>query len=151
MKTYLVSIVYCLLLVCLVGGCKSKKPSERIDPSKIVRNANTTLFDKPLEEVKALVYGKWELVSGQNGRELNEFENTFIVFNGDTYTWMEDGEADTDDLNWRKEATGNGYDAYLSDVFYAEYPSYPLAIRGDTLIIQDCTETAYRYTLVRSN
>lgn len=102
-----------------------------------------------MPEIKELVEGKWELVSGQNTTQLCEFENTFIQFNGDKYVWIEEGKDEPGDLNWRKADTGAGYEAYLMDVFLETSPSYPLAIKGDTLFIQDCTETAYKYTLVR--
>jgi hypothetical protein len=133
-------IVACLLVA---GGCNEKKQqaqTERIE---------ATLFDKPLGEIKQYINGEWELVSGQNARETNEFENTFIVFDNDRYVWTEDGKVEPGKLNWRKAETGAGYEAWLMDVFYAEYPAYPLAIKGDTLYIQDCTATAYKYTLVR--
>jgi len=52
-------------------------------------------------------------------------------------------------LNWRKADTGAGYEAYLMDVFYETNPAYPVSIKGDTLILQDCSETGYKYTLVK--
>lgn len=129
--------------LCLIGinSCKGKSESG----SKV----QATLFDKSLPEIKELVDGKWELVSGQNATQLCEFENTFIQFSGDKYVWTEEGKDEPGDLNWRKADTGAGYEAYLMDVFLETSPSYPLAIKGDTLFIQDCTETAYKYTLVR--
>ncbi|WP_288208057.1 hypothetical protein [uncultured Parabacteroides sp.] len=133
--------------LCLIGtsSCKSKSDRKEIKTTSqaIVR---TSLCDKELTEVKELVNGKWELVSGENPRETCEFENTFITFDGDKYIWTEEGKDEPGDLNWRKADTDAGY---LMDVFYATNPSYPLAISGDTLFIQDCTETAYKYTLVR--
>lgn len=117
--------------------------------ARIVATAPTTLFDKELSEIKDYTYGKWELVSGKNTRELCEFENTFITIDDDHYVWTEDGESEAGEMNWRKAATGIGYDAYLMDVFYAEYPSFPLSIHRDTLYIQDCTATGYTYKLVR--
>ncbi|MDR1980467.1 MAG: hypothetical protein LBQ39_02445 [Tannerellaceae bacterium] len=137
-----------LFLCCtlLLAGCKrGKQPADQMTKEPV----STTLFDKPLSEIKELVDGKWELVSGQNDSEFNEFENTFILFDGDRYAWIEDGQEEKGDLNWRKADTGAGYEAYLTDVFYEAFPSYPVAIKGDTLYIQDCTVTAYRYTLVR--
>ncbi len=35
------------------------------------------------------------------------------------------------------------------DVFYETNPAYPVSIKGDTLILQDCSKTGYKYTLVR--
>ena len=110
---------------------------------------NITLYDKELPEIKAQVDGKWELVSGQNAREFCEYENTFIEFAGDRYVWTEDGKAEPGVLNWRKADTGAGYEAYPMDVFYETNPAYPVFIKGDTLILQDCSETGYKYTLVR--
>jgi hypothetical protein len=135
-----------LFLCCtlLLAGCKGGKR-----PAAVENPVSTTLVDKPLSEIKTLVDGKWELVSGQNSREFNEFENTFILFDGDRYAWIEEGQEEKGDLNWRETEVGAGHKAYLMDVFYATLPSYPAAIKGDTLYIQDCTETAYRYTLVR--
>lgn len=147
--------IVAMLGFCLLGttGCKGKSGQKegKLEASKLEAQAsvNTTLYDKTLPEIKELVDGKWELVSGQNARETCEFENTFIRFNGDKYVWTEDNKDEPGDLNWRKSDTGAGYEAYLMDVFYATNPSYPLAISGDTLFIQDCTETAYKYTLVR--
>lgn len=110
---------------------------------------NITLYDKELPEIKAQVDGKWELVSGKNAREFCEYENTFIEFDGDRYVWTEDGKVEPGALNWRKADTGAGYEAYLMDVFYETNPAYPVCIKGDTLILQDCSETGYKYTLVR--
>jgi hypothetical protein len=132
------NIVLSFCLMILITGCKGKES-----------NVRETLFDKTLPEVKALVDGRWELISGENATEMGEFENTFIIFNGDRYIWSEDGVDQPDALNWRLAPTGAGYDAWLMDVFYADSPSYPLAVVGDTLYIQDCTETAYKYTLLR--
>lgn len=139
-----------LLGLCLAGTSSCKGQSKQKEGKfEAQASVNITLYDKTLPEIKELVNGKWELVSGQNTRETCEFENTFIRFNGDKYVWTEDNKDEPGDLNWRKSETGAGYDAYLMDVFYATNPSYPLAISGDTLFIQDCTETAYKYTLVR--
>lgn len=63
---------------------------------------NTTLLNRELSEIKALVNGEWELVSGGNARELCEYENTFITFADDQYVWTEDGKAEPGALNWRK-------------------------------------------------
>ena len=137
--------------LCLIGtsSCKGKSGQKDRKASETRTTVQTTLFDKSLPEIKELVEGKWELVSGQNTTQLCEFENTFIQFNGDKYVWTEEGKDEPGDLNWRKADTGAGYEAYLMDVFLETSPSYPLAIKGDTLFIQDCTETAYKYTLVR--
>ena len=137
--------------LCLIGtsSCKGKSGQKDSEESETRTTVQTTLFDKSLPEIKELVEGKWELVSGQNTTQLCEFENTFIQFNGDKYVWTEEGKDEPGDLNWRKADTGAGYEAYLMDVFLETSPSYPLAIKGDTLFIQDCTETAYKYTLVR--
>ena len=137
--------------LCLIGtsSCNGKSGQKDRKESETRTTVQTTLFDKSLPEIKELVEGKWELVSGQNTTQLCEFENTFIQFNGDKYVWTEEGKDEPGDLNWRKADTGAGYEAYLMDVFLETSPSYPLAIKGDTLFIQDCTETAYKYTLVR--
>ena len=44
------------------------------------------------------------------------------------------------------------FDVYrpMMDVFYETNPAYPVSIKGDTLILQDCSETGYKYTLVRN-
>lgn len=132
-----------IILLCAIIGCNSQESKQEI------KNTHTTLFDKSLSEIKQLINGKWELVSNQNEREIGEFENTFITFKDDDYIWTENGESEPGKLNWRKAPTGIGYDAYLMDVFYADYPSFPLAISGDTLYIQDCTATNFKYTLIR--
>lgn len=142
-KIILVSLAIGLLFS--VAGCKEKNNSGNTSSGK----QEVTLYDKTLPEIKEYVNGKWELISGQNSREQNEFEQTFIEFKGDNYVWTENGESETGPLNWRKSPTGAGYDAYLMDAFYAEYPSYLVALKGDTLYIQDCTKTAYLYKLVR--
>lgn len=141
MKSLVILLLCMLSISCVTAGCKSDK-SQQV-------SVKDTLYDKSLDEIKQYVKGKWELVSGQNASEICEFENTFITFSGDNYTWTEEGESEKGELNWRKAPTGIGYDAYLMDVFYAEHPSFPLAINKDTLYIQDCTETAYKYTLIR--
>lgn len=143
-------LIVAMLGFCLAGAssCKGQSKEKEVK-AEAQASVNITLYDKTLPEIKELVDGKWELVSGQNARETCEFENTFIQFNGDKYVWTEDNKDEPGDLNWRKSDTGAGYEAYQMDVFYATNPSYPLAISGDTLFIQDCTETAYKYTLVR--
>lgn len=144
-KWLLSGLVICLCMLCI--NCQSdKSKGQKKYP---VKTGNCTLFDKSLPEIKEYIHGEWELVSGGNSRELCEYENTFIEFDGDKYIWTEDDKEEPGNLNWRKAETGAGYEAYLMDVFYAEHPAYPLAINGDTLYIQDCSETAYKYTLVR--
>ena len=130
----LMDVLPLLLVVVLLFGtaCQSNK-------KKDAESANVTLFDKDLPEIKTLVNGEWELVSGKNAREFCEYENTFIKFADDQYVWTEDGKAEP----------GAGYEAYLMDVFYETNPAYPVSIKGDTLILQDCSETGYKYTLVR--
>lgn len=138
-------------LICL-NSCKGKPGQEgkqKSEKASTPANVKETLFDKPLPEIKKLIKGRWELLSGQNPSQLCEFENTFIVFDDEKYIWSEDGSDEPGDMNWRKADTGLGYESYLMDVFYATNPSYPLAINGDTLFIQDCSETKYKYTLVR--
>ena len=130
----LMDVLPLLLVVVLLFGtaCQSNK-------KKDAESVNVTLFDKDLPEIKTLVNGEWELVS----------ENTVIKFADDQYVWTEDGKAEPGALNWRKADTGAGYEAYLMDVFYETNPAYPVSIKGDTLILQDCSETGYKYTLVR--
>ena len=110
---------------------------------------NITLLNRELSEIKALVNGEWELVSGGNARELCEYENTFITFADDQYVWTEDGKAEPGALNWRKTEIETGHKVFLMDVFYATHPAYPVSVKGDTLILQDCSETRYEYTLIR--
>ena len=140
----LMNVLPLLLVAVLLFGtaCQGNKKNG-------VENVNVTLFDKDLPEIKTLVYGEWELVSGKHARELCEYENTFIKFADDQYVWTEDGKAEPGVLNWRKADTGAGYEAYLMDVFYETNPAYPVSVKGDTLILQDCSETGYKYTLVR--
>lgn len=56
----LMNVLPLLLVAVLLFGtaCQGKK--------KEVENVNVTLFDKELPEIKALVNGDWELVSGKN-------------------------------------------------------------------------------------
>lgn len=137
-----------LICVFFVGvSCHQGKVNAQKSGKK--ENIQVSLFDKSLPEIQKYINGEWKLVSGKNGREVCEYEGTFIKFNGDKYIWTEDGKAEPGDMNWRKAETGNGYESYLMDVFYAEHPAYPLSLNGDTLFIQDCSETAYRYTLIR--
>lgn len=150
-KNYFIIVTISL---CLVGISSCKGKSDQKGESKSTKAATqtelrTTLFDKSLPEIKKLVNGKWELLSGQNPSQLCEFENTFIIFNDDKYIWSEDGNDEPGDLNWRKADTGLGYESYMMDVFYATNPAFPLSINGDTLFIQDCSETKYKYTLVK--
>lgn len=150
--------VYCIvkaglcffLLSLFVISCNQKSKNSATENSlEATSSIQVTLFDKTLPEIQEYVHGKWELLSGQNGNMFFEYENTFIEFNGDEYVWTEDGESERGLLNWRKEETGNGYESYLMDVFYDTNPAYILALKNDTLMVQDCTETAYRYKLVR--
>lgn len=130
-------------ILSLSVGCQNKQQA------KVVEKVETSLFDKDLEEIKLQIYGEWELVSGVNEREFCEYDNTFIQFDGDQYVWTEDGKAEPGSLNWRKADTGAGYESYLMDVFFETNPAYPLLIKGDTLVLQDCTKTQYKYTLLR--
>ena len=140
-----VKIISFLLIAFLLSGTSCRNKQKAKDTVRI----KTTLFDKELPEIKKMINGKWELVSGKNSREVCEYENTFIEFNDDKYIWTEDGKQEPGELNWRKADTGIGYDAYLMDVFYETNPAYPLLINGDTLILQDCSQTGYKYTLIR--
>ncbi len=141
-KLLLISI---LAITCMFTAISNGKQLNVYE----THQTEVTLQDKPLSEIKKLINGRWELVTGQNSRELNEFEKTFIEFKGDDYVWIEDGVAEKGKLNWRKAPAGNGNEVYIMDAFYAEFPSYPISVKGDTLFIQDCTATAYKYTLVR--
>lgn len=144
------NIVIAMLLFGLfpIGtSCQGKQKTGEAKEAKA--KVKTTLYDKTLPEIKALVNGRWELVSSKNAREVGEYEKTFITFDDDNYIWSEDGKDEPGALNWREADTKEGYKAYLMDAFLETSPSYPLAINGDTLTIQDCTETAYEYTLVR--
>ena len=71
----LMNVLPLLLVVVLLFGtaCQSNK-------KKDAESVNVTLFDKDLPEIKTLVNGEWELVSGKNAREFCEYENTFIKF-----------------------------------------------------------------------
>lgn len=140
MKTrHLIMIFAGIICLVAISSCNSDK------------SKGVTLYDKSLSEIKQKVNGEWELVSGKNAREIGEFENTFITFDNDKYIWTENGVSEPGELNWRKESTGMGYDAYMMDVFYSSRPSFPIAINGDTLYIQDCSETGYKYTLVKKS
>ena len=85
----LMDVLPLLLVVVLLFGtaCQSNK-------KKDAESVNVTLFDKDLPEIKTLVNGEWELVSGKNAREFCEYENTFIKFADDQYVWTEDGKAE---------------------------------------------------------
>lgn len=146
MKRNLILIVLISVSYLSFIGCKSEKKSSSANAGP---QSYTTLYDKPLSEIKELINGQWALVHGVNDRESSDYENTFITFDGDNYVWTEDGEKEPGRLNWRKAPSGDGYDAYLMDVFYEEYPSYPLAISGDSLFIKDISDTKYLYTLLR--
>ena len=122
----LMDVLPLLLVVVLLFGtaCQSNK-------KKDAESANVTLFDKDLPEIKTLVNGEWELVSGKNAREFCEYENTFIKFADDQYVWTEDGKAEPGALNWRKADTGAGYEAYLSST----RPTLPiLCLSKETLL-----------------
>ena len=60
----LMNVLPLLLVVVLLFGtaCQSNK-------KKDAESVNVTLFDKDLPEIKTLVNGEWELVSGKNARE----------------------------------------------------------------------------------
>ena len=60
----LMDVLPLLLVVVLLFGtaCQSNK-------KKDAESANVTVFDKDLPEIKTLVNGEWELVSGKNARE----------------------------------------------------------------------------------
>lgn len=137
-------------MVVTLTSCHSRSSQTKQEEEPIKREViRETLYDKSLPEIKKAINGRWELISGQNARETGEFENTFITFKEDTYIWSENGTDEPGDLNWRKGPTGAGYDSYLMDVFYAERPAYLIAISGDSLYIQDISDTGYKYLLIR--
>lgn len=136
MKNMGKSLTVIMLVFVLLSGCKEKEQ-------------NVTLFDKELADIKKNIDGKWSLISAQNNQEFCEYEGIVIEFKGDKYVWTEDGKSEPGDMNWRKKETAAGYEAYLMDVFYASHPAYPLSVSGDTLYIQDCSKTAYKYLLLR--
>ena len=109
-----------------------------------------TLYDKDLTEIKQQLNGEWQLLGGVGPVQSCEYDDTFIVFDDDRYEWIEEDTREPGEMNWRKEKTCNGYESYMMDVFYSDLPAYPLALRGDTLLLQDCSPTLYRYTLVRT-
>ncbi len=149
MKFVRILLGFSFILFCLTG-CRNKvKDLSAIIPVPQRLESNVALFDKELNALKELLNGKWQLVSGENSSVYFEFDETFIVFNGDRYIWMEEGEMEEGVLNWRREATGSGYDSFFTDVFYEDNPTFPLAIVNDTLIIQDISPNLYIYKLVR--
>lgn len=146
MKT-LMRLLPLLLVGCLPLGMACQQQSKQKTEETVAAEIN--LFDKDLSEIKKLIDGKWELVSGKNAREFCEYENTFIEFDGDKYVWTEDEKPEPGLLNWRKADTGVGYESFLMDVFFETNPAYPLSMHGDTLFLQDCSQTGYKYTLVK--
>ena len=94
----LMDVLPLLLVVVLLFGtaCQSNK-------KKDAESVNVTLFDKDLPEIKTLVNGEWELVSGKNAREFCEYENTFIKFADDQYVWTEDGKAEPELIDMTQE------------------------------------------------
>ncbi|MCD8042687.1 MAG: hypothetical protein LUH10_06445 [Tannerellaceae bacterium] len=135
MKKNIIKTLFCLLLVQAGFSVYASEP--------------VTLYDKTLPELQKLLNGKWILLSGQNETVYFEFDDTTIEFKNTMYIWKDEEGEEGDNLNWRREPTDNGYDAWVSDVFYEDNPSYPLMIRNDTLLIQDITEEQYLYKLVR--
>lgn len=146
MKT-LMQLLPLLLVGCLPLGMACQQQNKPKTEEAVA--AEITLLDKDLPEIKKLIDGKWELVSGKNAREFCEYENTFIEFDGDKYVWIEDEKPELGLLNWRKADTGVGYESFLMDVFFETNPAYPLSMHGDTLFLQDCSQTGYKYTLVK--
>lgn len=146
MKT-LMQLLPLLLVGCLPLGIACQQQNKPKTEEAVA--TEITLFDKDLPEIKKLIDGKWELVSGKNTREFCEYENTFIEFDGDKYVWTEDEKPEPGLLNWRKADTGVGYESFLMDVFFETNPAYPLSMHGDTLFLQDCSQTGYKYTLLK--
>lgn len=146
MKT-LMQLLPLLLVGCLPLGMACQQQNKPKTEETVA--TEITLFDKDLPEIKKLIDGKWELVSGKNTREFCEYENTFIEFDGDKYVWTEDEKPEPGLLNWRKADTGVGYESFLMDVFFETNPAYPLSMHGDTLFLQDCSQTGYKYTLLK--
>lgn len=146
MKT-LMQLLPLLLVGCLPLGMACQQQNKPKTEENVAAEIN--LFDKDLSEIKKLIDGKWELVSGKNAREFCEYENTFIEFDGDKYVWIEDEKPEPGLLNWRKADTGVGYESFLMDVFFETNPAYPLSMHGDTLFLQDCSQTGYKYTLLK--
>lgn len=135
-----------LLVVLLFAGVSCQRNTAKAKDQEVVK---TILYDKSLPEIKKYVNGKWELINGKNDTQECEYEDTFIEFDDDKYVWIEEGKGEPGNLNWRKAPTRDGYDSYLMDVFYETNPAYPLYIQGDTLFLQDCSKTAFKYKLVR--
>lgn len=143
-------LVTALLALLIIGtACNNKTKEQSATSISVAPSVKITLYDKTLPEIKKYVDGEWILTQGKNSREVCEYENIIITLNDDEYIWTEDGKSEPGKLNWRKADTGGGYESFLMDLFYATHPAYPLYINGDTLYIQDCSATAYKYMLLK--
>ncbi len=145
-KRFTCLFLFVLVIACNLGNKQAPVEQAPVSPGEPVR---VTLFDKTLPEIKDLINGNWQLVSGETATYSVEFDDTFIEFNDDEYVWTDEDGTEAGRLNWRQAPTGHGYDAFFTDVFYEENPTFPLAIHGDTLLIQDISEHLYLYRLVR--
>lgn len=140
----LMDVLPLLLVVVLLFGtaCQSNK-------KKDAESVNVTLFDKDLPEIKTLVNGEWELVSGKNAVSSANMRILSSSLQTTNMSGRRTGKAEPGGFELAQSGYGAGYEAYLMDVFYETNPAYPVSIKGDTLILQDCSETGYKYTLVR--
>ncbi|MCC8154240.1 MAG: hypothetical protein LIP01_08540 [Tannerellaceae bacterium] len=120
-----------------------------IGTNKLIAQTVSHLYNQSLNEVKKRINGKWQLVSGETETIYFEFDDTLLNSKMMSMSGRMKMGTEGGNLNWRKQDTTGGEQVFLMDVFYDENPSYPFAIKGDTLYIQDATENAFLYKLVK--
>ncbi len=141
MKTinlYLLLICFCILP--LISGC-----------SKNDEKQDMTLYDKPLNTIKQHINGSWKLVSrngGIGGNSYAEYENTYIKFENNFYTWISNNSSTKANLNW-KQGNVLGLSTYVADIKELGINTFMYSVVNDTLLISDGNYDGYMYSLIK--
>lgn len=152
----------CILGITSMVACKTKSKAGASKAS-IVKEApaakeeekvsNISLYDKPLDVIKANVIGqKWQLiysVGGMTGKDENTFEHTFYTFSTDNKLIVED-ERGTKKHPYKWKYTR---DIYTGDSVYVLSGVVNWKINGivnDTLQVADNYVDGYSYGLIRA-
>jgi len=133
-----------LAIVLFTIGCKKDKPVK-----------NGTLYDKPLGVIKHSIQGHWQLhymYGGYSGSFREDFNNSFITFNGDHILWtVNDTVWVNSNIDWVYDISISSQKTYLMQFGNAQN-SFDWLVDGiynDTLVLYDNFTDSYSYHLTK--
>jgi hypothetical protein len=136
-----------LLLVVLLLSCEKDAP-----------NQNLYLKDKSLDEIKAVIHGRWQLhymAGGISGDMKYRTKNSFMTFSdGDSIVWVQDDEVYSNTkINWSRKRDQMGDTTHI--MIFKDSWEVPISwgvegIYNDTLKLYDVGFDGFTYHLTKN-